>query len=57
MKDPLTDYVKLNCPVHGTEMIYSMARDEYACQTLSCVYGPGIGAHELYLIVYGPKDD
>jgi hypothetical protein len=31
------------CPVHGTEMIYSPAHDDYACQDVTCRYGHGGG--------------
>ena len=31
------------CEVHGTDMIYSPARGDYACQDVTCRYGHGGG--------------
>lgn len=35
-----------DCPVHGVEMIYSPARDEWACQNPDCVHGHGVRIRE-----------
>ena len=45
-----TDYSEYNCPVHGIRMLYSLIRDEYACQFASCEYGSGISGYQLALI-------
>jgi hypothetical protein len=31
------------CEIHGTDMIYSPARGDYACQDVTCRYGHGGG--------------
>jgi hypothetical protein len=35
------------CPVHGTDLIYSDATDDHACQDVSCEYGHGGAAGAL----------
>ena len=29
------------CPVHGTDLIYSPAHSDWACQDINCRYGHG----------------
>ena len=35
------------CPVHGTQLIYSLSGDEHACQDVNCKYGHGFEAVRL----------